>query len=124
MTEINLSEWKGKDALNIKAILGKQLTFYGEQDFHKSTTSKKDPSKTYMATYHILYAVDKATGEKIKVFGSDNLHKILDVVKDKYPFDDAIVFVEGKGKFGHGYYKLKNTRTPFPKKDGQTSAIA
>lgn len=124
MVEINFSDWKGKNALNIKAVLGKQLTFYGMQDFHKPAVSKKDPTKTYTATYHIIYAVDKATGEKIKVFGSDNLSKILDTVKDKYPFDDSVVFVEGKGKFGHGYYKLKNTRTPFPKKEGQTTATA
>ncbi len=124
MVEVNFNDWRGKDATNIKSVLGKQLTFYGEQDFHKQAVSKKDPSKTYTATYHIIYAVDKTTGEKIKIFGSDNLHKILDAVKDKYPFDDSIVFVEGKGKFGHGYYKLKNTRTPFQKKEGQATTSA
>lgn len=122
MTEINLTEWKGLNAVGVKTILGKQLTFYGEQDFHKSAQSRKDPTKTYMATYHIIYAVDKATGEKIKIFGSDNLHRIFESLKDRYPLDDSIVFVEGKGKFGHGYYKLKNTKTPFQNKTTQSTS--
>lgn len=114
MTEINFDEWKGKNAINSKAVLGKQLTFYGLKDYHKPRVSKKDPTKTYMATYHIIFAVDKATGEKIKIFGSDNLAKILNMLSNKYPFDDTIVFVEGKGKYGHGYYKLKVSKTPYP----------
>ncbi len=120
MAEINLKDWYGINAVKAKDVIGKQLTFYGEQDFPKQIPSKKDPSKTYTMVTHIIYAVDKTTGQKIKIFGSSILHKILEAMKDKMPFDDEIVFVEGRGKFGKGYYKLKNTRIPFEKKEEKT----
>ncbi len=119
MTDIDLKEWYGLNAVSAKTVLGKPITIYGERDFVKQLPSKKDPSKTYPATIHIIYAVDKETNQKIKIFGSAVLHKIIESVKDKLPLDDEIVFVEGRGKFGRGYYKLKNTKTQFAGKQPQ-----
>lgn len=104
-------EWKGLDAKSIKDILGKTLTFYGEQDFPKQAINKKT-NKPYTAIYHLFFVVDKITNEKMKFFGSDNLNKAFQKIKDKVPFDDSVEFVEGGGQYKRGYYKFKNTKPP------------
>lgn len=103
MAELDVSEWKGKNAVNIKSVLGKEMTICGEKDFVKPAVRN---GKKFMATYHIVYAIDKASGEKIKVFGTGVLCKIINDSKDKCPFDNSIEFVAGKGKYRTGYYKL------------------
>ena len=113
------AEWKGIDALSIKAVLGKELVFYGEQDFSKAAINPHT-QKAFTAIYHVFFVTDKKTGDKVKFFGSGNLHKMFEDVKNKVPFEDVVEFVEGGGKFHKGYYKFKKTRGPFKKPTQET----
>jgi len=118
---VNLDEWKGKDAKPSKDMLKKPMVVISKREFQKPAKTKD--GKPYTATYHILYAILDENGEKIKVFASDNLSKAIDQKKDKLPLHGHIEFVPNAGKYGKGFYKFvleekTVTKTPQePKKE-------
>jgi len=102
---VNLDEWKGKDAKPSKDMLKKPMVILAKREFMKPAKTKD--GKPYTATYHILYAILDENGEKIKVFASDNLSKTIDKNMSKLPLHGHIEFVENGGKYGRGFYKFE-----------------
>jgi len=101
---VNLDEWKGKDAKPSKDMLNKPMVVIAKRDFPKQAKTKD--GKPYTATYHILYVILDENGEKMKVFASDNLNKVIEQKKDKLPLHGHIEFVPNAGKYGKGFYKF------------------
>jgi len=99
---VNLDDWKGKDAKPSREVLKKPMIIVAKKDFSKPAKTKD--GKQYTAVYHILYAILDENGEKIKVFASDNLNKRIDT--SKLPIHAHIEFVPNAGKYGKGFYKL------------------
>jgi len=99
---LNLDDWKGKDAKPSREVLKKPMIIVAKRDFSKPAKTKD--GKQYTAVYHILYAILDENGEKIKVFASDNLNKRID--PSKLPIHAHIEFVPNAGKYGKGFYKL------------------
>jgi len=116
---VNLDEWKGKDAKPSKEMLKKPMVIVAKRDFPKIAKTKD--GKQYTATYHVIYAILDESGDKIKIFASDNLNKAIEQRKDKLPLHGHIEFVPNAGKYGKGYYKFVFETKPETKTEQETT---